>query len=129
MLMGGDHQDDCPTEYQQSPAGKYRPRRRELPLQLIAAATAWSSFEEGPVRCRTFFVSCYGRWFWCAGIDKNASLAANRHQTVVLVEGDPGDAAWAIAAGAVRRLVEGVGQFPFLRFVAPLGCRVSDDVV
>src|SRR5882757_10329281 len=46
-----------------------------------------------------------------------------------LVEGDPGDAARAVAAGAVSRLVEGVGQFPFLRFVAPLGCRLSDDVV
>ena len=46
-----------------------------------------------------------------------------------LVEGDPGDAARAVAAGAVSRLVEGVGQFPFLRFVAPLGCGVSDDVV
>jgi hypothetical protein len=106
----------------------HRSRRRELSLQLIASATAETSFEESPASRRTFFASCYGRWFWCAGIDKNASLAANR-QTVVLVEGDPGYAARTVAAGAVSRLVEGVGQFPFLRFVAPLGCGVSDDVV
>ena len=46
-----------------------------------------------------------------------------------LVEGQPDDLARTVAAVAVRRLGEGVGELPFLLFVAPLRGRVGDDVV
>ena len=46
-----------------------------------------------------------------------------------LVERQPDDLARTVATVAVGRLGEGVGEFPFLRFVAPLDGRVRDDVV
>lgn len=46
-----------------------------------------------------------------------------------LVERQPDDLARTVATVAMGRLGEGVGQFPFLRFVAPLGGRVRDDVI
>ena len=46
-----------------------------------------------------------------------------------LVARQPHDLAPAVAVIAVRRLGEGAGQFPLLRFIAPLNGRVADDVV
>ena len=46
-----------------------------------------------------------------------------------LIQRQPDDLAGHVAGVAVRRLGEGVGELPFLRFVAPLGGRVGDDVV
>lgn len=47
----------------------------------------------------------------------------------ISVEGQPDDLARTVAVVAVRRLSEGVGELPFLLFVAPLGSGVGDDVV
>ncbi len=46
-----------------------------------------------------------------------------------LIHRHPGDLAGAVAVVAMRRLAEGRGQFPFLRFIAPLHDGVGDDVV
>ncbi|MGO8912932.1 MAG: hypothetical protein ACLQDM_26910, partial [Bradyrhizobium sp.] len=46
-----------------------------------------------------------------------------------LVKRQPNDLARRVAKVAVSRLGEGVGQLPFLRFVAPLRGRVRDDVI
>jgi hypothetical protein len=46
-----------------------------------------------------------------------------------LSQRQPGDLAGAIAVIAVGRPTEGAGQFPLLRFVAPLNGGVGDDVV
>jgi hypothetical protein len=50
-------------------------------------------------------------------------------QSIDLVQRQPDDLAWTIAAVAMCWLSESVGQLPFLRFVAPLRGRVGDDVV
>src|SRR5258708_16349064 len=49
--------------------------------------------------------------------------------TVKLLQRQPGDLAGAVAVIAVGRPTEGRGQFPFLRFVAPLNGGVGDNVV
>jgi hypothetical protein len=41
----------------------------------------------------------------------------------------PHDAARSVAVVAVSWLAEGAGQLPFLRFIAPLGNRVRNDIV
>ena len=46
-----------------------------------------------------------------------------------LVQRQPHQVAVVLAGIAMRRLVEGVGELPFLRFVAPLRRGVADDVV
>ena len=46
-----------------------------------------------------------------------------------LVQGQPNDAACAVAGIAVRWLVERAGQFPLLRLVAPLDRGARGDVV
>jgi hypothetical protein len=61
-----------------------------------------------------------------AGRERPARAAA---PMIDLVERQPDDLARTVAAVAVRRLGKGVGQLPFLRFVAPLGGRMRDDVV
>jgi hypothetical protein len=47
----------------------------------------------------------------------------------VLVQRQPHQVAVVVAGIAVRRLVEGIGELPFLRLVAPLRRGVADDVV
>src|SRR5271169_253397 len=47
----------------------------------------------------------------------------------MLVERQPDDFARIVAAVAVGRLGERVGEFPFLLLVAPLGGSLGDDVV
>ena len=46
-----------------------------------------------------------------------------------LVQRQPHQVAVVLAGIAVRRLVEGIGELPFLRLVAPLRCGMADDVV
>jgi hypothetical protein len=46
-----------------------------------------------------------------------------------LVERQPDDAAGAVASVTMRRLIEGAGQFPLLRFIAPLHWSMRDDVI
>jgi hypothetical protein len=46
-----------------------------------------------------------------------------------LIEWEPDNAARTVAAVAVSWLVEGTGQLPFLRFIAPLGYGVRYDIV
>ena len=53
---------------------------------------------------------------------------ADRGETA-LVERQPDEVAAAVATVTMRGLGEGIGQFPFLRFVAPLHGGVRDDVV
>jgi len=45
------------------------------------------------------------------------------------LEGHPDDAAGGVASVAMRGLLESAGQFPLLRFIAPLNRRVGDDVI
>jgi hypothetical protein len=51
--------------------------------------------------------------------------AGRRHS----IERQPDDFARTVAAIAVSRLGEGVGEFPFLLLVAPLRRGVGDDVI
>jgi hypothetical protein len=46
-----------------------------------------------------------------------------------LTQGQPNDVTRTVATFAMSRLVEGVRQFPLLRFVAPLSRRVRYDIV
>ena len=84
--------------------GKHRPRRRELSLQLIASATAWTSFEEKSGKVPDFFrqVAVTNKFvgltdpvhhratpMLLAGLQGrvgigNASVAANRQQFVLV---------------------------------------------
>ena len=47
----------------------------------------------------------------------------------LLIERQPADLTGAAATVAVRRLIEGAGQFPSLRFIAPLHRCAGGDVV
>jgi hypothetical protein len=46
-----------------------------------------------------------------------------------LIERQPQNAARSVTAVAVRRLAEGAGQLPFLRFITPLNHGVRNDIV
>ena len=56
-------------------------------------------------------------------------LEALRGHVTRSVQRQPHQIAVVVAGIAVRRLVEGVGELPFLRLVAPLRRGVADDVV
>jgi hypothetical protein len=63
---------------------------------------------------------------WCgAYVSSNPSAACIHLHS----ERQPPDLAGAVAAVAMRRLVEGVGKLPFLRFIAPLCRDVRNDVI
>jgi hypothetical protein len=46
-----------------------------------------------------------------------------------LIERQPHNAARTVIAVAVSWLAESVGQLPFLRFIAPLGYGLRDDIL
>src|SRR4030095_6865265 len=82
-----------------------------------------------------------GRWIsrrrnpprHCPRIETLVRYASLTHPTDcprgALVQRQPHQVAVVVAGIAVRRLVEGIGELPFLRLVAPLRCGVADDVV
>src|SRR4030095_10948828 len=82
-----------------------------------------------------------GRWIsrrrnpprHCPRIETLVGYASLTHPTDcprgALVQRQPHPAAVVVAGIAVRRLVEGIGELPFLRLVAPLRGGMADDVV
>jgi hypothetical protein len=68
-------------------------------------------------------------------LSKFNRIVVHDHETAVgcdaagLIERQPDNAAGSVTAVAVRWLIDGASQLPFLRFITPLGYGVRDDIV